>query len=205
MAFRTFHARLANLSDRLLLLEKTILDHGDFTPKWDPPLRLEPGGEVMWRAESGGILTGTMGRVYYRVDGVNAHVSIGWNVPAYGNNDYWLDIDDPSGNLLWFPREFGFPVYGGPGLHAFPPAGHTVSPDPGPVAFPPGWNMVADANIAAGIRYRPDPISIRRWLQFLGVQPNDGVRTVGSIHGRPNLSVRNFIGPPQDWSQPIMP
>jgi hypothetical protein len=206
MAFRTFQVHLANLTTEALTLDAKTLDHGIFTAGLAPPAVISPGEDGAWRGESSGFATGTAGSVRYQIYDTPARVTVAWSVPAVGHNTTELSIDDPTGQIVFFPTSFGYPLGGSPGLHAFPTPGKDT--DTGPVAplLPPLWNPYPDSGVHVGVRDHGSPLGIRLsyWVRFLGHDPSQGMRPILARNDIHNFSIKQLLGPPNDWHAPII-
>jgi hypothetical protein len=205
MPFRTFRVEFANMTSHTLTLDHTHLDHGIFTPALSPPNAIGSGAVGVWRGESDGFLTGTTGLVRYKVPDSGTTVTIGWAVPAVGNNDTDLEINDPAGNIVFFPRAFGATFDRPPGVYAFPTAGKSSTTGVVIPFFPGGQNPFPDSTLPVGIRDRREPVRLSTWMKFLGRDPNAGVAVIGTEVEEPNFSVRTLLGPPADWNLPLFP
>lgn len=90
MAARSVLCNLVNQTgEPLTLVGPPQLDHGIFTPGQEPPRSC--AGSAVWSAESDGFMTGTEGRVTYR--GPSGSVTLYWNNPFIGGNDYGATPD----------------------------------------------------------------------------------------------------------------
>ena len=92
-----------NESDTALSLVGAGLEHGDWTPDWSPPPRIEPGERKGFRSEGAVVLgqptTGTEGRVNYEIAGATGgELQVHFNSPliesSYGNT---FHMSAPSG------------------------------------------------------------------------------------------------------------
>jgi len=169
------------------------LEHGEFTNSSQPPTIILPDQMAEWRAESAGdipiigsILTGTEGSVSYQVDGSGDKVHLEWDNPAVGNTFFGfpppLQTNGTPSDFVFFTIHFATdgsvepdPVLG-PRVLAVT-QGDTdgagiILPLPGQEAIKPhAWFDI-------GIRNRRDPVSVRRWLKALGIDPAQGIRTI---------------------------
>ncbi|MNG55987.1 hypothetical protein D3C79_140590 [compost metagenome] len=93
MASRSVKVTLENDTAYNLLLVNKSLSHGEWTDFRQPPEEILSGDTADWQSESAGILTGTEGKVTYRIDmNEYAHSSnppeaiITWDDPYSGSN-----------------------------------------------------------------------------------------------------------------------
>lgn len=89
MAARSVHVTLENRAGRINLVKfDHSLDHGEWTSL--PPQIIGNRGD--WESESDGFMTGTEGRVSYRMEDVDGNrlgeLKLHWNNPFVGSNSY---------------------------------------------------------------------------------------------------------------------
>lgn len=90
MATRSVLCTLVNYTgEPLTFVGPPRLDHGILTPGREPPPACR--STAVWSAESDGVMTGTEGRVTYR--GPSGSVTVYWNNPFVGGNDYGATPD----------------------------------------------------------------------------------------------------------------
>lgn len=64
------------------------LDHGIWSDNLYPPEKIMPNAIVQWASESQGMATGTQGYVKFYAGGSTDIVSVGWDNPYWGSNNY---------------------------------------------------------------------------------------------------------------------
>jgi hypothetical protein len=83
-AARSTHVIIQNETTKTLVYVRGRVSHGEVTKK--PPSRIPPGGTGDLFAESNGVMTGTEGEVFYRVEGVPGEARFYWDNPFVGSN-----------------------------------------------------------------------------------------------------------------------
>jgi len=185
-----------NMTNSSLTKVGDHLDHGDFTAPFFPPQTIIPDQLAEWRGESAGdvpiigsILTGTEGTVDYQVDGRSDRVHFGWVNPAVGNTFF----DFPGPRDANGPSDFVFfPIHFGTDGSVEPPPGQdnpVVSVTQGGLGDENGISTVLPlpfqdrlfehAWFEVGLRNKQDPVSVKRWLKALGIDPSQGLRAIG--------------------------
>lgn len=132
MPARTVYCHFKNLTDETLVRESEHLDHGIYTGSWFPPQTIAPKAVGLWKTESDGFMTGTEGRVRYRISsGAGTEfIDLWWDNPYIGGNESSIKIvEDFSGD----PSE----VFEG-----------ANQIDGGP---PPNWQKMTDGDVEAWI------------------------------------------------------
>jgi hypothetical protein len=82
---RSARVVLHNQTNERLLKNNVHLNHGAWTPGWEPPELIVPGQTVEWHSESSGVLTGTEGWVEYLFAGTARTLYLHWDIPYISN------------------------------------------------------------------------------------------------------------------------
>lgn len=135
MACRGVENILVNESQHELVLESHELDHGIWSPTGPMPARIAPGATARWGSESNGFMTGTEGTAIYKVGSTGARLTIYWDNPFIGDNEFKQTFAQPSAG-------------GGPGVPHYvpfdpmrPDGGKTPSGEDAPPQFESGHNV----------------------------------------------------------------
>ncbi|MBW5481926.1 Crystal protein ET79 [Streptomyces bambusae] len=93
-AQRSTHVTLQNRTEEQMDRTSSSLKHGTWSHNMLPPDVVYPMSNSAWQSESNGFMTGTEGTAVYNMYAVG-NVSISWNNPYVGSNDYSCDV--PTG------------------------------------------------------------------------------------------------------------
>eukprot|EP01084_Bolivina_argentea_P267781 454653_1 len=93
---RSTEVQLLNDTSYTLEHESSGLQHGIWTKNHKTPKQIEPFESKSWRTESNGIMTGTQGYVYYKINGEKFKLL--WNNPFAGSNSY--SFTTPKGFII---------------------------------------------------------------------------------------------------------
>ncbi|WP_327088711.1 aegerolysin family protein [Nonomuraea sp. NBC_01738] len=88
MAARSVSVTFTNTTGAILGKNFETLDHGVWTDDIEPPQTVMPGETVTWETESSGFMTGTEGRVQYRVGDGGPIIELHWDNPFSGTNTF---------------------------------------------------------------------------------------------------------------------
>ncbi|MFJ9201109.1 hypothetical protein [Streptomyces flaveolus] len=202
MAFRSVRIRVDNMSASPLSLVDAPLEHGEFTSAGAPPVTVGPDQQVEWRAASNGVLTGTEGKVTYRLSGGET-VTIGWANPAVGNTFFSFQIADPGGNFTFFSRHFSLKPGEEPDAPLYVVTQGDMDGSGQIIPLPFQEHLKPHAWFDIGLRDRREPVRLGRWLRSIGVNPAGGLRAIQK--GRFNVkNFRTLMAPPPDWNGVIV-
>lgn len=190
MAFRSVRMRLFNMTSNTLRKTEDHLDHGEYVDSFGLPETIVPDQLAEWQAESKdlSVLTGTEGNVDYQVDDRGDKIHLEWTNPAVGNTFFgygrpFQADGSPSADFVFFTLHFFVPGVVDPDPGQDPPVFAGTQGDIGPDAgtgvilpFPSQEGLKPHAWFDIGIRNKREPVSLRRWLKAVGIDPSLGLR-----------------------------
>lgn len=188
MAFRDVRMILFNMTNNSLTRVYEHLNHGIYTDPFSPPSTIVPDKRAEWRGESGGdipiigsVLTGTEGSVDYGVDGPGDIVHFYWDNPAVGKTEFRFSTSNVNGgpsDFVFFALSFAYDGSVEPTPGQDPPLFAVTQGDAQGQSLifpiPVGQPILPHAIFLIGLRNKREPISVRRWLKAIDVDPPNG-------------------------------